>query len=523
MSTNAAISIEQLTAQPLPIFGHSARAFRKLHSASGPLFERYGDIILKDPGLALHTLQQLHVATAKPLQTEISSMTQATMLLGMERAKKLPQGLPELENTLRGRARTGFTRAACRAFHAAFQAWDWAHIKDEHTPEEILLATLLHDVAEMALWVVAPDKMHLMRKLIFKDRLHTDEAQYIALGESLEHFGRKITTRWHLPPLVHGALRPENAHNPRVRGVMLAVQLGRAAERGWHTEKMQSTLKLIAEHLGTSLDETINHVHKTAVRAARETTFYTTRPAAALLPLLPGGEEILIEDEFPETEIKTEVRKAPEVVAPAKPKSVVRAAPEPGKKPAPINPITPPPTEVCLTPQRAIFEQTLRKLRTEMGNLGLNDTMRAAVHGLHDGVGLNRVVFAMLTLDHKKLTPHYIIGADNDPHFSRFEIRLDKPHLFTWLLEKPVSLWINDDNRAKYWPLVPDDFKTLIKTNSFFAMSVHLRDKPIGLFYADRRSTACTLDNHAYQQFRQLCQLATKGLVHYASDKSAKD
>jgi HD-like signal output (HDOD) protein len=527
VNTNAAIPIEQLTTRPLPIFGHSARAFRKLHSANGSLFERYGDIILKDPGLALHTLQQLHAATSKPLQTEISSMAQATMLLGMERVKQLPQGLPELEDTLQGRARTGFTRASCRAFHAAFQAWDWAHIKDEHAPEEILLAALLHDVAEMALWVVVPDKMHLMRKLIFKDRLHTDEAQYIALGESLEHFSREIAARWQLPSLVHDALRPENARNPRVHGVMLAVQLGRAAERGWHTEKMHSTLELIAAHLGTPLDETVNHVHKTAVRAARETNFYATRPAAALLPLLPGDDEILIEDEFPEaeTKIETRIQVSPEVVMPTKPaaapKLIVKAAPEREKEPALVTTVTVP-TEICLTPQYAIFEQTLRDLRASMGNLGLNDTMRTVVHGLHDGIGLNRVVFAMLTLDRKKLTSRYIIGADNDSRFSRFEIYLDKPHLFTQLLEKPVSLWVNDDNRAKYWPQVPDDFKTLIKTNAFFTTSIHLRGKPIGLFYADRRSVACTLDDHAYQQFCQLCELATKGLEHYASDKPTK-
>ena len=126
MSTNAAISIDELTTQPLPIFGHSARAFRKLRSNtdSGDAYERYGDIILKDPALALHTLQQLQAASSKPLRTEISSMAQAAMLLGMERVQQLPRGRPELEGTLKGMAKVGYTRTACRAFHAAFQVGD---------------------------------------------------------------------------------------------------------------------------------------------------------------------------------------------------------------------------------------------------------------------------------------------------------------------------------------------------------------------------------------------------------------
>ena len=132
-------------------------------------FESYGDIILKDPGLALHTLNQLQAGSKKKLRTEISSMAQAAMMLGVDRAKRLTMGHPQLERSLSGYARTGYIRTACRAFHAAFQAWDWAHIKNDHAPEEILLAALLHDVAEMALWVSAPEKMHQFRKLLSID------------------------------------------------------------------------------------------------------------------------------------------------------------------------------------------------------------------------------------------------------------------------------------------------------------------------------------------------------------------
>jgi len=502
--TNSILSIDQLIEQPLPIFGHSVRAFAQL-TQGGSVFERAGDIILKDPGLALHTLQQLHAGSSHSPRAEVSSMAQAAMLLGIERVEQLPRGCPELERSLTGRARIGFTRAACRAFHAAFQAWDWAHIVNDHAPEEILLATLLHDVAEMALWIAAPDKMHEMRKLIFKDHLHTDEAQYLALGESLEHFSRGIATRWQLPSLVHDALRPENAHNPRVRGVMLAIQLGRAAERGWHTEKMQRTLALIAEHLDKPEDEVTAHVHFNAVRAAREAPFFDTRSAAALLPLLPGGDEVLIADEFPDNETRPNAESSPVIVETI---HVAQATPLQDDIELQLGA-----TEICLMPQNAVFEDTVRTLKAGMGDMSINDIMRIVVHGMHDGIGLNRVVFSMLSRDRRSLTPRYIIGADNDPAFSRFQLRLDKPHLFSQLLNKPASLWVNDSNRAKYWPMVPAEVAKLINTNTFFATSVHLENKPIGLFYADRRSIACALNEHAYTQFRRLCQLAIKSLA----------
>ena len=525
MSTNATISIEELSTQSLPIFGHSARAFRKLSSEENAAFEGYGDILFKDPGLALHTLNQLQANATKPLSVEISSMSQAAMLLGMEQVQKLPIGQPQIERSLRGFAKKGFIKTACRSFHAAFQAWDWAHIKKDHAPDQIFLAALLHDVAEMALWVSAPDKMHQFRKLMLKDGISTDEAQYIVFGESLEHFSRQLARQWHLPPLVQEALRPENVRESRVQGVMLAVQLARAAERNWYWEKTERLMPQIADYLGKPLDMTISHVHMNAVRAAREAPFYDARHAAALLPMLPGGDEIIIEDEFPEAEAEIEAA----VQIPGEPQASGASAnaraeeisPPPAQTVKPVAREQTNIAQVCLTPQPEVFAQSFSDLKKGIGNLKLNDLMRTAIHGMHDGIGLNRVVFTMLTPDRSTLISRFLIGADNDPIFSRFVIKLDKPHLFTRLMEKQVSLWVNDDNRAKYWPLVPGQVKTLIKTNSFFVMSIHLRGKPIGLFYADRRSVECKLDAHAYTQFRQLCQLVTKGLASLSNSESS--
>ena len=510
VSTNATLTIDELTASALPIFAHSARTFRKVSITGGKPFEGYGDIILKDPGLALLTLKQLQAGSGKPL-ADISSMAQATMLLGIERAKRLPLGHPQLESTLSGYALTGYTRTACRAFHAAFQAWDWAHIKNDHAPEEVMLAALLHDVAEMSLWVNAPEKMHQFRKLMLKDHLATDEAQYIAFGDSLEHFSRELAAHWQLPGLVNDALRPENASNPRVRGVMLAVQLARTTERGWYWEKAERVLPEIAKYLDAPLDEVIPHIHFNAVRTALEAPFYNVRQAATMLPMSPGGEWLSIEEEFPEAEAEIEAQTEPAMEVQHKPQTQP-GKPTPTTPPPPAPPIENPPTQVCLIPQKSAYDDAVHAINKGIGKMELNELMRNALHGMHDGIGLNRVVFTLLTKTPNKLVSRYIVGSDNDPIFSRFEIKLDTPHLFTRLLEKQVSIWINDDNRAKFWPLVPESVKVLIKTNTFFAMSIHVHNKPVGLFYADRRNSDCKLDEFAYKQFRQTCQLVAKGM-----------
>ena len=140
--------------------------------------------------------------------------------------------------------------------------------------------------------------------------------------------------------------------------------------------------------------------------------------------------------------------------------------------------------------------------------------------GMHDGIGLNRVVFALLTQERHQLRARAIAGSDNDPAFNRFLIELNGAHLFTRLMEKPQALWINDTNRVKFWPLVPRPFQRIIRGNSFLVLSVFVKGKPVGMFYADRHSAACHLDAHAYHRFKQLGMLAAQAMESVSEQES---
>lgn len=495
MSNSDPITLDDLTAQPLPVFGHSVRGFRALRSAATVPWKKYGDIILKDPGLALQTLKQLQQSSTKKRgSSSTAGMEQAAMLLGMERVQGLPGKCPRIEDVLQGQALRGYQSAVTRAFHAAYQAWDWAFLKRDISPDEVLLSALMHDSAELALWVNAPDRIHQLRRLIFRDKMPAAEAQYITLGDSLEHFGRRLAEAWNLPQLVHEALRPEYSNEPRVRGIVLAVQLARQVEWGWYSPQVLATLEMIADYLDASVEDATAHVHQAAIRAAHEAGFYGSCVPAALLPQVLGDEQYLIDLEFPPL---------------ANDQPHHTSGPDGDENTVEDNNAS----VICLLPQPALFERTLREITEGIGTLDINDVLRKAIHGMHDGAGLNRAIFAMLSADRSHLHARFLVGTDNDPQFSRFRIRLDQPHLFTRLMNKPQSLRIHDGNREKFWKLVPAEIQSLIQTNSFCAQSVHINGKPVGLFYADRHSSECGLDEITYQRFRQLCQVAVRGMA----------
>lgn len=131
---------------------------------------------------------------------------------------------------------------------------------------------------------------------------------------------------------------------------------------------------------------------------------------------------------------------------------------------------------------------------------------------MHDGIGLNRVVFARYNSEENCLQGQVIKGAENDPVFNRFQISLQETNLFTHLLDKPQAVLVNQQSRAKFWPLVPDEFQKIIATNSFVAMSVFHKDKPYGIFYADRHSPNCQIESRSYNYFKTLVTHTSKVL-----------
>lgn len=521
--------IRQLTEQHLPVFSQSVRALNQAWSAPVLNWKTVADIILKDPGLVLQTLFLLKSGSKRMAGMEVTDMSQAVMLLGLERVKQLATGLPVLEEILSGFALEKYYKAVNRAYHGACQARNWAQWRNDFSPCEIYIATLLHSIPELALWISEPDKMQQLRRLVYKDGMSPDEAHHITLGNSLQHYGRMVTSDLALPEFVHDVLCPENSNLPRVQLVLRAVELANNVEFGWYTDGVTSILNMVAESVNKSLDETIKIVHGMAIQVAHDSPFKSVTTAAALIALIPDDGTGLIDEEFPEQggnesavkglsqpdKTKTDSdNQSEEKVSRAGTGSVTLSARPEQHRTKPVSEAgqTGKSSAVCFNPQHALFTSAVKALEEGMGKMNASEIIRCAVHGMHDGAGLHRVVFAAQAPRRAFMEARFLVGTDNDPAFSKFQIKLDNINLFSRLLEKPNSVWINDENRHKYWQSVPDVFKVLIKTNSFCAMSVHVDSKPIGLFYADRHSPDCKIDKQTFSMFRHIGLLATKCL-----------
>ena len=468
--------VELLADIKFPILDVTANSVSRMQSSSGMSVDKFCDNMLHDPGTVLTMLRWANSLPRGRLSSEVTTLESATMMIGLEKIKLLPGEMTSLKLPAENEHMRAYMHVACRAFHAGYQAYDWASRRADMVPKESFVAGFLNNIATMAILLNGGEEINRIRDITENDDMSADEAQYLVLGFSLKQLSHALAIKWKLPALVVDSLMADKATNPRAYGVMLACQLARLAETGWYTPEMMSCTKSIAEHLELKHDRTTSIIHQNAISAARESDWYHVIPAAALLPRiseynLDCDGNIIIEEE--EADLQ----------------------------------------HFCLMPQLEVYDTLIENIRSAASLIDLATLMTLVMRAMHDGLGLNRVVFSMLEgEEHDVLKARYMTGTDNDPEFNRFKISLVPTNLFTHVMKKAQSIWLNDTNRDKYLKLVPEKLREIIRTDDFYAGSVFVDSQPIGLFYADRHTKDCHLDEKSYNRFKVLIQLVGKAI-----------
>ena len=466
--------LKKLGDKPIPILLNTIKELASACNSDSTTTNEIVAIVERDPGLTVQLLRTCSQKAHGSLQSDVNSVQQALMMLGTQTVSNIANSLPSVEKDLPEKARTQVLFTFTRAYYAGMQAFNWARQRRDMTPDEVFASAQLHFLGEIILSMFAPEKLQEIYVMRTEEHVASEEAQYIILGFTLDQLSLEIAKRWHLPNLVSEALHPENARFPRAYGVMLAVQLARYATTSWTDPKTMQLMSNAAEWLKEeNIDRVIANCHSTAAAAARGSAYYGVKPAALqfvqVTPVL--------------NEAPTTAKILPQTEA----------------------------AGICLSPQLDLLKDQLRHL-TDATLVEKNEIISTAIDALHDGIGLNRVVFAVIDIECHSLVAHAVAGTENDPSFNRFHLSLKQPHLFYHLMEKMQGVWINDQNREKFWPLVPKEFQRMIMLNSFLAMSIFVNKKAVGLVYADRHTLDCVLDIHSYQYFKTVCMQFAKSL-----------
>lgn len=530
---------DKLKPGEVPIFRHTHDQLRTLSPRRDEISARdVANVVQSDP---LATLQVLHILNKRVMErygTEVLTVEHALMMQGLGVYLDTARRLPVLEDTPAGKdpkslaALQALTR---KAQHAAWQARDFAVLHADIRAEEVEVAALMAYVPEYLLWLRAPDTAQALRRMY--RRMPAQEAEQQILGLSMKALRLAVLEDWSIPPTTLDLLDDKNAGRARQVIVDACLDIAHRSERGWWDEALLADYEALSGVENTPLDVVIANAHANAARAARHSNWLPQPAAATWAPMIPGP--------WPpeEDEAQAQAATAPsqatqppkatpqQAVPPAPPAAADSPAPpsapaaKPVSPPPATTPAAPPPSPAsgqeepdeehaaCPMPDKQVLREALQGIEGHLdGSLTLNQMSVIILKGLHTGLGLSRILFAMVTPDGNKVKSRFSLGIKSDDPLRHFEFSLAGKDLFCQLMGKMQGVWVNEGNREKLWPMVSPGLQKVIGAGDFYAMSLHVDNKPIGMIYADRGHGECGLDPLTYTDFKMLCLQAARGL-----------
>lgn len=268
MLTQALDSIESYIAyfseREIPALRRSMRALAELREHEDRISGRsLAAEVIRDPLLALRVLVYLENHRHRKQNHDITTIDRAIMMMGTHPFFERFGQLPTIESTLAAhpKALIGLLRVIGRAQHAAHWARDFARIRHDIDIDEVTVAALLHEAAELLFWSFAPDLIQKVEQLKKEQPgLRSVVAQQAVLGVTIRDVQIALVEAWHLPELLITLMDPNNALSPRVRTVQLACDLARHAANGWDDPALPDDYTAASELLHIKRSTVMQHV-----------------------------------------------------------------------------------------------------------------------------------------------------------------------------------------------------------------------------------------------------------------------
>lgn len=464
--------IDRLSAQPLPVLRSSRNALRQMIDYGTYNGTEVTRQLAHDPLLCAQLLRR---ANQRSPEGRVATLEQAVVMCGESALEELARSVPIIEERVPEPALAPLLQLYRFSFHVGYLARDLTRQKRDHHYTDAYFAGLLHNLGELLMRVFAPRYLSAIVRQAKERGVGRSEAALEVLGFDLHQLSLGLARAWHLPALLQASLDDDHFQDKRTELIDLAAGMMHAGPLLLLPLAEDRLVLRVAELLAARVDEV-----KAIIFNAN------TQAAAYLQARLPMGQDDSFIELFP---------------------------PEPedsfeGARPAPVRP-----RPEALQRLRAAF------VSSETDTLTPQRVLELFTAALREGLGIDRVVFALLSPDHAMLQGRFFGGVQANSPLHRFEFERHGRTVFARLMDKPAALILNDANRERMKPLLTAHVMKVVEVEAFMAHSIFIGDRPIGLCYADRGISRESFSGDEYKAFRAQCQLLIERLGSLAANR----
>lgn len=245
--------IDYFGSKEIPVLRRSMRSLAELRKNEDQISGRIlATEVLQDPMLALRVLTYLEAHRNTRQNHDITTADRAIIMMGITPFFQRFGDLPTVEDYLapHPKALVGLLKVVSRARNAARWAREFALQRHDIDVDEVTVAALLHEAAEILFWCFAPVCMLKVQTLRHENpAMRSAQAQEAVLGVSITDVQLALVHAWRLPQLLVTLLSDGESESPRVRNVIFAANLARHAANGWDDPALPDDYTAIGELL----------------------------------------------------------------------------------------------------------------------------------------------------------------------------------------------------------------------------------------------------------------------------------
>jgi HD-like signal output (HDOD) protein len=473
MPSGAVEWIAHIRERDMPAFAATVAAVRDVTGDERASASRLARVILQDAALTTRVLKLANSAFHNPTRQGISTISRAIVVLGFDLVADIALGVALVDAMLSGGVRGRVVQEMARSFHAAVQARALAQLRRDPRAEEIFIATLLARVGEMAFWCFGGTAAERLDGLLSQPSGCSAEAvQVTELGFRLHQLSVGLAREWRLGALLSGVLEGRGRPGPAEQAVQLGHKLALAAEQGWTGPEMAAMLAEIGEFAGVAPEALLPQLAREAEQAARIVTVYGAPEAARQIPLLAP--------------VATEEAPAPAATG----------------------------------PDPLLQLSILRELSVLISAGGrLNETLQLALEGMLRGIGLGRVLFALVTPNRQQVVGKSGLGLGAEALAGHFVVSLGgaPEDLFNALLAQPRPLLLDGEGAPAGLRL--QRLHAIAGAVPACLAPILAQGRMVGLFYADRGASRAAI---AQADFEAFCHFAQQVSFAFSAASSRR-